>query len=57
MTKHLKVRVLDGTGRVLAKIRVTIPKKYRRNKLDEWHGLTDAYASGVADGIAQQLEE
>lgn len=52
--KHIKVRVRHSDG-TTSKVTVRIPKRYRKNRLDEWRGLTDAYAEGVADGIAQRL--
>lgn len=53
--KHtIKVRVVRADGTV-SKVRVKLPKRYRKNRLDEWRGLTDAYAAGLADGLAQQI--
>jgi hypothetical protein len=53
--KYLKARITDGSGRVLAKIRVRIPKKHR-TKLHEWDQPADIYTDGVLEGIGRTLE-
>lgn len=50
MDKHIKVRIQDGTGQVLAKIRAIIPKPYRTKR--EPDSAAEVYATGYADGTA-----
>jgi len=53
--KHTKLRVRHADGTV-TKIRVTIPKRNRKNQLDEWRGLNDAYLEGIAEGAARVID-
>jgi hypothetical protein len=46
--KHLKVRVQDGKGKLIAKLRTTIPKPYRTKR--EPDSAAEVYATGHADG-------
>ncbi len=50
MDKHIKVRVQDGDGRVLAMVRATIPKTYRTKA--EPDSAAEVYATGYAGGAA-----
>lgn len=50
MDKHIKVRIQDGDGRVLAKVKATIPKKLRTK--GEPDSAAEVYATGYADGTA-----
>lgn len=53
--KHTTLRVKHAGGAV-TKIRVTIPKRNRKNRLDEWRGLNDAYLEGIAEGAARVID-
>lgn len=50
MDKHIKVRIQDGDGRVIAKVKATIPKPYRTEA--EPDSAAEVYATGYADGTA-----
>ena len=55
MKRALRIKITHTDGST-SKVRVKLPKRYRKNRLDEWRGLTDAYAAGLADGVAATIE-